>query len=484
MILHWFRRDLRLTDNTALNAAHRASGGAVLPVYIQSEWSRPHRWAGAPRQAFLCGSLQELSAGLTALGGNLIVRRGCADTELERLVRESGATAITFNRDPDPFGRAMEAKVEAMAARLGIQALGYDDVTALTPGSVRTGTGGPFRVFTPFSKAWLQQAIPAPGPDLATLGRLQPMAPLDSLPLPTLADWGLTATAAIPAPGEAAARKRMETFFNSIIGRYGAERDIPAVVATSQLSADLRWGTLSIRELIARSQHAIRHGESEPARKSASKYLSELIWREFYMAILHEWPGVLDHEFQPQFIGLPWLAEGQPVRGALLGSGVEPGEAWERWCHGTTGFPIVDAGMRQLAATGWMHNRVRMIVAMFLTKDLHLDWRRGEQFFMQQLVDGEIASNNGGWQWSAGTGADAAPYFRIQNPWTQTSRYDPEGAYIKQWVPELRDCQPAQLMNPPAPGLRLAKGYPLPIVDHSRERDVTLAVFAEHKATL
>jgi deoxyribodipyrimidine photo-lyase len=199
-------------------------------------------------------------------------------------------------------------------------------------------------------------------------------------------------------------------------------------------------------------------------KSSVSTFVKELAWREFYMAVLAHWPEVLETDFNPAFRNMSWDS---------------PEDLIEAWQQGRTGFPIVDAGMRQLLATGWMHNRVRMIVSMFLTKDLHTHWRLGESFFMQHLVDGEIASNNGGWQWSAGTGADAAPYFRIQNPWTQTKRYDPDGAYIKRWVPELRDVPVAKFLEPPTHPL--APGYPLPIVDHSTERDRTLARFKKVK---
>jgi len=196
------------------------------------------------------------------------------------------------------------------------------------------------------------------------------------------------------------------------------------------------------------------------------KYIKELVWRDFYMQILWHYPEALKYEFNPSWRGLPWA---------------EAGELFEAWKEGRTGFPIIDAGIREMLQTGFMHNRVRMIVAMFLTKDLHIDWRLGESFFMQHLVDGEIASNNGGWQWSAGTGADAAPYFRIQNPWTQSKRYDPQGEYIKRWVPELKGVPPKKLLEAPTDGRPIAKDYPAPIVDHSTERDRTLAIFKAHK---
>jgi deoxyribodipyrimidine photo-lyase len=248
----------------------------------------------------------------------------------------------------------------------------------------------------------------------------------------------------------------MKEALSARIPDYDAHRDLPAVPGTSRLSQDLRWGTISIRELYQRASSC-----------HSAQYLKELAWREFYFSILHHFPEVLAEEFNPDWRGLPW--EG-------------PGETFEAWKSGKTGFPIVDAGIRELLATGFMHNRVRMIVAMFLTKDLHLDWRLGEQFFAQHLLDGEIASNNGGWQWSAGTGADAAPYFRIQNPWSQTKRFDPQGEYIKRWVPELAGVDPKRFQAPPEDDRPIAQGYPLPIVDHGEERNRTLEIFKTHKA--
>lgn len=328
---------------------------------------------------------------------------------------------------------------------------------------VLNGSGEPFRVFTPYSKAWAKVPHPAVRPKLRALAT---PPGIRSAALPTLAVWGLRDPATeLPEPGERAARKRLDDFLRSRLAGYGANRNLPAGKTTSRLSQDLRFGLLSIREVFERVTECAKELPLD-ARDSAAKFASELVWREFYMQILWHFPEVLESEFNPTFRGMRW--PGNPCH-------------FDLWKSGETGFPIVDAAMRELRETGFMHNRTRMIAAMFLTKDLHLDWRLGESFFMQSLVDGEIASNNGGWQWSAGTGADAAPYFRIQNPWRQTRRYDPQGAYIKTWIPELRDVDPARFCDPPEPGLRLAKGYPLPVVDHSRARDITLDLFAAHK---
>ncbi len=452
-VLHWFRRDLRITDNTALDAAAR-TGAAVVPVYVASEWKGAHRWTGAHRQEFLCGSLAALDGNLRSIGSRLIVRRGDAVEELARLARETGATAISFNRDPDPFGRAVEERL----AGLGLELHACKDHAVHERDEVLTGEGNPFRVFTPYSRAWLKLAKPAVRGRIKSLTTPQGVA---GDPVPTLADWGLAPHRRIMEPGERAARERLKAFLAGPIRRYGLDRDLPAGQTTSRLSQDLRFGLLSIREVYARCEEVARDLPAAE-RKSAQTFINELIWREFYFQILWHWPEVLEQDFSPKFRGMRWVGDERNL---------------ERWKTGTTGFPIVDAAIRQLNETGFMHNRARMIVAMFLTKDLQLHWRHGEQYFMQQLTDGEIASNNGGWQWSAGTGADAAPYFRIQNPWTQTQRYDPEGRYIKEWLPELRDVPADRFAKPPADGRTLAPGYPLPMVDHAVARDRTLAMF-------
>ena len=463
--IHWFRRDLRITDNTALSAAV-AAHDLVVPLYILSEWKKDHHWCGTPRQEFLCGCLASLAKNLEAKGGKLIIRQGHADAVLEEMVRETGAVAIHFNRDPDPFGRAMEERVEKIARKLGIKVQAHKDIALHERDEILTAGGSPFKVFTPYAKAWLKMDKAAPRRAVAKISTPHHVR---SDPLPTLSTWGLKGTAAMPEPGEAAARKRLGHFLDGPIFRYGQCRDLPAEEGTSRLSQDLRHGALSIREVYAKCAAVAETGPAAH-RRSAGIFINELIWREFYLQVLWHWPEVLEHEWQEDCRKLKWRAHWRP--GAR-----PPGEAFARWCRGETGFPIVDAGLRQLAATGFMHNRVRMIVAMFLTKDLHIWWMHGESWFMRHLVDGEIASNNGGWQWSASTGTDAAPYFRIQNPWSQTKRYDPDGAYIRHWVPELRDVPGSKLCVPPEAGMRLAKDYPLPMVDHARERDVALEMF-------
>jgi len=461
-VIHWFRRDLRVADNTALHQAARQSA-PVIPVYVLSRWKKSHHWTGPNRQHFLCGCLASLARNLETLQGRLIIREGEAVEELRKLIAETGASAIHFNRDPDPFGKAVEAKLATLCAELGVACHGHDDVAMHNPTAALTLSGSPYKVYTPYSRNWLSLEKPAPLPKPKTLDT---PSGIPSLPLPTVAHWGLETPAAdLPEPGERAARLRMDRAVAEIISTYAARRDLPAEDGTSRLSQDLRYGLISVRTLFRKVTEA-RVSASLTAQASIDIYIKELAWREFYFAILHHFPHVLEHEFNEDWRGLPWD---------------EPGENFEKWKNGRTGFPIVDAGMRQLLATGFMHNRVRMITAMFLTKDLHIDWKLGESHFMQHLTDGEIASNNGGWQWSAGTGADAAPYFRIQNPWSQTAKHDAEGKYIKRWIPELANIHPKRFLAPPEDVRPLAPGYPLPCLDHKTERDRTLAMFKKHR---
>lgn len=465
--IHWFRRDLRLTDNTALNAA-LAAHEQVIPVYILSEWKTRHRWCGAPRQEFLCGCLSSLARNLESRGGRLIVRQGRADDVLEKLIRETGATAIHFNRDPDPFGREMEKRIEKMAVRRGAKVFPHKDAALHERDEILTSAGTPFKVFTPFARAWEKLEKPSPG---RTASRIEVPAKIGSDKLPTLKTWGLANCADILTPGENAARRRLGNFLGGPVLDYAAARDLPSACATSRLSQDLRFGTLSIREVHARCLDARRNAPGR-GQRSVDVFINELIWREFCMHVLWFHPEVIETEMQEECRNLAWREHWVP--------GVRPEcEDLIRWREGRTGFPIVDADMRQLLASGFMHNRVRMIAAMFLTKDLRIWWMHGESHFMQHLVDGDIASNNGGWQWSASTGADAAPFFRIQNPWSQCRRFDPDGGYIRRWVPELRDVPAKKFKSPPEDGAPLARGYPAPMLDHAGAREAALAMFKD-----
>lgn len=461
--IHWFRRDLRIADNASLSSAAE-SGLPVIPLYITSDWRDRHHWTGPNRQHFLCESLASLAKNLETLQGRLIIRKGEAVSELRKIITESHAVALHYQASPDPFGKSVELEVSQLCAELGVECHIHADVALHGPQDVLTQSGQPYRVFTPYYRNWENLAKPSP---IAKPRPLQTPAHISSLPLPTVEHWGWeTPETQIVEPGERAARERLKQAITRKVADYAANRDFPGAEGTSRTSQDLRHGLISIRTVYAECLKA-KATANHAGKAGIDTFIKELAWREFYFAILHYFPNVLHEEFNADWRGLPWD---------------EPGENFEKWKQGRTGFPIVDAGMRELLATGFMHNRVRMITAMFLTKDLHIDWKLGESWFMRQLVDGEIASNNGGWQWSAGTGADAAPYFRIQNPWSQTAKYDPDGIYIKRWIPELAKVSPSRFLEPPKDGQPLAPGYPLPCVDHKTERERTLAIFNRHRA--
>ncbi len=464
-VIHWFRRDLRLSDNTALSHATRDSE-TVLPVYISSDWNGDHHWTGPARQAFLCGCLDSLSRNVDHAGGRLIFRRGNAVEELERLIDESEAEAVYLNRDPDPHGKEVEKKLKELCRSKGIEYCDFQDIVLHEGDTVLTGSGNPYKVYTPYSRTWFDQEKPDSQPTVRTI---QTPATIRKGSVPTVENWGLKFEGElIREPGEKAARKRLRQAIDGVVGEYADMRNDPAADATSHLGADLRYGTLSVREVFHEAEKARNQSRSESTRNSIHTFQKQLGWREFFIAILHHFPEVIETDFNPDWRGLSWDDPGKEDR-------------FEKWKSGQTGFPIVDAGMRQLRETGYMHNRVRMITAMFLTKDLHLHWREGESHFMQYLLDGEIANNNGGWQWSAGTGADAAPYFRIQNPWTQTERFDRNGTYVKRWIPELEKIDPKRFTKPPEDHRPLAADYILPIVDHKTEREEALRRFKKHK---
>ncbi|MGJ8723449.1 MAG: cryptochrome/photolyase family protein [Roseibacillus sp.] len=462
-VIHWFRRDLRVSDNTSLSAASR-SGLKVVPLYVLSDWKKEHHWTGPGRQQFLCECLESLSKNIQELGGKLIIQQGDPVRVIAKMLAHGKISAVHYNRDPDPFGKKDEQRLTELCSREGVECIGHDDVALHTFDQTTKDDGTAYRVYTPYSKRWLKLEKRAP--------KLKPKSlstpsEFDSAPLPSLDTWQLNLPSTLDLlPGsEAAARKRLKEAIKNRLPTYAQNRDHPSVPATSRLSQDLRWGTLSIRTAFAEANKALENTRDPSVRESYHTFIKELAWRDFYLHLFQACPEVLEHEFKADYRGLPWD---------------EPDEKLQAWKEGQTGFPIVDAGMRELKTTGFMHNRVRMIVAMFLTKDLHLDWRLGEQHFAQHLLDGEIASNNGGWQWSAGTGADAAPYFRIQNPWTQSKRFDAQGDYIKKWIPELENVAPKALHEAPDLTSGHGKSYPQPILDHSTERNRTLAIFKKH----
>lgn len=462
--LWWVRRDLRLTDNQALAEALRHAD-QVVPVFVIDTALLRSRYVGPKRLAFLWGGLRSLDASLRACGSRLVVRQGDPRTELARLMVESGAHVIFAEEDVSPYARRRDARVaRALPLRL------VPGLTVHPPDVVRAAEGGPLTVFTRFLKAW--QALPLPPMHAALPAPQQIATPSDLLSLPIPAEPRLPSASPFP-PGEAEAQRRLRDFVDrpaAPIYRYGDARDRLDVMGTSALSPYLRFGMISARQAVLAAWRAREAAPDVAARQSAEAWLRELVWREFYISLLYHFPHVRRRAFREDLRAVPWRND----------------EAdFTAWCTGRTGYPVVDAAMRQLLETGWMHNRARMIVASFLVKDLLVDWRWGERWFMQHLLDGDPAANNGGWQWVAGVGTDAAPYFRVFNPVLQGKRFDPEGRFVRSWLPELARV-PSPLIHEPwllSPeeqrdsACLLGRDYPFPIVDHAWARGRALAAY-------
>lgn len=440
----WIRRDLRLHDNRTLQAA--LDHGTVIPLFIFDPYFER---VPARRRGFLTNNLKSLDAGLKERGSRLIVRSGTPVEVLRQMLAESGAGAIFAEEDYTPFARRRDQVVQS-----GLPLNLVQGQTVHHPLAVMKSDGTPYTVYTPYSKIWkgllpdLLDEIPAPE-------AISTPAELRSEPLPEF-----PGSAHFPA-GEAEAQRRLDAFIESTIFVYGESRNRMDLDGTSALSPYLHLGVLGLRLAVNHARRAIEAAEDKSARKSAETWLNELIWREFYIQILYHFPQVRGSSFRPQYDQIRW--QNDPTE-------------FEAWTQGRTGYPVVDAGMRQLLETGWMHNRARMITASFLVKDLLIDWRWGERWFMQNLLDADLAANNGGWQWTAGTGTDAAPYFRIFNPILQSKKFDPDGGYIREWVPELAHLDASEIHAPWEKGIQVP-GYPDPIIDHSFARERTLAAY-------
>jgi deoxyribodipyrimidine photo-lyase len=457
----WFRgKDLRVADHGPL--AEAAATGELIPLFVLDPYFfAPERARELPyRMQFLLDSLRALEANLAHLGSRLRVVPGRSVDVVPRLAAQWKADQVLAHRWVEPFGRERDRRVGEALARLGIAFQLFEGETLLPPGSVRNGQGGMFRVFTPFARACglrldLEPTLSAPR-SLPSL----PKGPADgTVPIPTMADLGLASNPQLQPGGEKAARTRLQEFISGPLGNYGVGRDRMDRPGTSRLSADLKFGTLSVRTV----WQAVAAGDGG---ESGRRYLNELLWREFSHHLLWEWPELLEHPFRETFRGFPWRQDET---------------AWQAWTEGRTGYPVVDAAARQLKAEGFVHNRARMVAASFLTKHLLLDYRRGEAHYLHWLTDGDWAQNNAGWQWSAGCGCDAQPWFRIFNPVSQGLKFDPEGAYVRRWLPELAACPAAFIQEPwKAPRTLRAPDYPEPIVDHALARQRFLATAKAH----
>ncbi|RMF14762.1 MAG: deoxyribodipyrimidine photo-lyase [Candidatus Dadabacteria bacterium] len=445
----WLRRDLRLVDNTAL--AEAANGAPVLAVYILDpaiiDRGSP---GGRRRYAFLVASLRELDQELARFGTRLAVLHGDPVQVLPRFAKDNGATAVYWNRDYTPFAKRRDRNVARALAAQGMHTVTFKDQVVFESHEIVSRQGTPYRVFTPFARAWRAalDRIGVQGADVRP--RWVPAADIRGR-LVDLATLPIRTDELFIRPGRAAGLASLDGFAERI-NQYGHARDFPAIAGTSRLSPHLKFGTVSIRECVDLALQFDNDG--------AESWLNELIWRDFYHMIVDRFPRVAVGNFQPDTERIDW--PGDPAH-------------LECWQQGQTGFPIIDAAMRHLARTGWLHNRLRMVVASFLAKDLLLDWRHGEDWFRRQLIDYDFAANNGGWQWAASTGVDAQPYFRVFNPVRQSQRFDPDGAFIRANVVELTDV-PAPAIHWPHGRIR-APGYPAPIVDHAEQRERAVQLF-------
>lgn len=475
-ILVWFRQDLRLADNPALQAA--AAQGPVLPVFIWAP-SEDQEWApGAASRWWTHQSLSAFDEAIRRRGANLIVRRGETLATLRALCRETGARQVVWNRRYEPASTERDAAIKTALRAEGIRAESFNGNLLHEPWTIQNQSGRPFQVFTAFWRRCLGASDPAhplPAPErlVAPPVRLESL-PLEALELEPRIDW----TAGIRrawTPGESGAKQSLDVFLNRAFAGYPEDRNRPDHAGTSRLSPHLHFGEISPRQV----WHALRdHAEKlglPPGQWRRSSFLAELGWREFAHHLLYHFPHTPTEPLREEFAAFPWREN--PV-------------ALEAWQRGRTGFPLVDAGMRELWTTGWMHNRVRMVVASFLVKDLLIPWPAGARWFWDTLVDADLASNTLGWQWTAGCGADAAPYFRVFNPMSQGEKFDPEGDYVRRWVPELARL-PARWIHRPheAPsavldqaGIELGRDYPAPIVNHSIAREVALEAYQRMKA--
>ena len=472
----WVRRDFRLDDNPALRAA--AARGPVVPLYIHApEEERP--WEpGAASRWWLHGSLSRFAESIGGAGAGLVIRRGPSLDTLRAVAREYGATHVVWNRRYEPAVVARDTSIKKTLSAEGLVCESAGGGNLFEPVHVATKEGKPYQVFTPFWRALLardEPAEPCPAPRRLVaakpVGKSAGSLAIESLGLLPTPDWAAGMREAW-SPGEAAARRRLESFLGRV-DRYDSSRDRPDRDGTSALSPHLHFGEISPR----RVWHAVREAAGgRPAARitegGAEAYLRELGWREFATHLLYHFPHTADAPLRSDYARFPWVDDPVGLR------------AWQR---GRTGFPVVDAGMRQLWRTGWMHNRVRMIVASFLVKDLRVSWLEGARWFWDTLVDADLAANTLGWQWAAGCGADAAPYFRIFNPTSQGERFDPEGDYVRRFVPELArldadtihapdDAEPAVLRRA---GVTLGRDYPEPIVDHAEARKLALEALAK-----
>lgn len=474
-VIYWFRRDLRVDDLPALNAA-AATEAPLIALYVLDKETPGEFATGRASRWWLHHSLEALAADLENLGGNLVLRRGRAAQIIPELVAESGAGAVYCSRGYDPWDPALEQTLHRDLGERDVAFRRYPGSLLFEPESIQTKAGEPYKVFTPFWKACLRAQDPPAPRQPGSAMRFHESPPeglsLDELALaPRNPNWAASWTD-LWQPGATGARAALRRFLHNTLGDYAEGRDFPHRDSTSRLSPHLHFGEISPRQVWhAVENHCAGSGDLAGQR---DKFLAELGWREFSHHLLYHFPATVEEPFKPAFARFPWLGTDTQLR------------AWRR---GLTGYPLVDAGMRELWQTGYMHNRVRMITASFLTKHLLIHWRRGEAWFRDTLVDADLANNVCGWQWVAGSGADAAPYFRIFNPTLQSRKFDKEGAYLRRWLPELAALPDKHIHEPSAApetvlreaGVTLGESYPRPLVEHAAARESALAAYNETK---
>lgn len=472
----WFRQDLRLQDNPALAAA--LAEGAILPVYIWDE-ARAGRWPlGGASRWWLHHSLEKLDEALRERGSRLLLAKGESGAVLQDLLKTTGATKVYWNRNYEPAAIACDKIIKATLAAAGVTAQSFNAALLFEPHTIQNKSGRPFQVFTPFWKHCLalpvEDPVKLPRGEFSAPARWPTSLNLAALGLLPTVKWD-AGLAAAWQPGEAAAVHRLKKFTSGAIDQYADERNRPDLAGTSSLSPYLHFGEIGPRQIWAAVRARSKDSGVFPTSRGEQVFLSEVGWREFAHHLLYHFPHTPEEPLRSDFTAFPWRSDAPQL------------QAWQR---GRTGYPIVDAGLRQLWATGWMHNRVRMIVASFLVKHLRISWRDGAAWFWDTLLDADLASNTLGWQWTAGCGADAAPYFRIFNPILQGVKFDPEGSYVRRWVPELSRV-PTEFLHEPwaAPsavlaiaGVKLGVDYPQPIVNHGEARVEALAALQAMRA--
>ncbi|HIK15011.1 MAG TPA: deoxyribodipyrimidine photo-lyase [Leptolyngbyaceae cyanobacterium M33_DOE_097] len=471
LILFWHRRDLRLRDNAGLAAARQRSPKVIGVFCLDTNLLERDDIAPA-RVTYMIGCLQALEKSYREAGSQLLFLKG-EPAKVPELAKALNAKAVFWNLDVEPYSQDRDRFVRESLQAAGIEVANFWDQLLHAPEDIRSGSGTPYTVYTPFWKNWSNQKKDDPYPILEgakglTSEELEQAKAVGVCPLPTAKELGFDwQNPLVIEPGELAAYEKLEEFCDGAIADYQENRNFPFVSGTSQLSAALKFGAIGVRTVWAKTVEQMEAARSDETRDSIRVWRQELAWREFYQHVMYFFPELAQGPYRTPFKDFPWL---------------DNDEHFEAWCEGRTGYPIVDAAMRQMNEIGWMHNRCRMIVASFLTKDLIIDWRKGEKYFMQKLIDGDLSANNGGWQWSASSGMDPKP-LRIFNPASQAQKFDSEAEYIREWVPELRSLDTEELVTGKILPLdRDRCGYPQPIVDHNQRQKQFKELYSKQKA--